>query len=59
MQEYRIMMGYELAYKKMMDIIESGGSDIAEFDGWFVKTARGFVKEGLRNIVFDENYKND
>lgn len=59
LQEYRIMMGYELAYKKMMDVIESGGSDIAEFDGWFVKTARGFVKEGLRNIVFDDNYKND
>lgn len=57
LQEYRIMMGYELAYKKMMDVIENGGSDIAEFDGWFVKTARGFVKEGLRNIVFDENYE--
>ena len=57
LSEYRIMMAYELAYKKMVDVIESGGSDIAEFDGWFVKTARGFVSEGLREIVLDENYE--
>jgi hypothetical protein len=57
LSEYRIMMAYELAYKKMVDVIESGGSDIAEFDGWFVKTARGFVAEGMREIVFDDNYE--
>lgn len=57
LSEYRIMMGYELAYKKMVDVIESGGSDIAEFDGWFVKTARGFVAEGMREIVLDESYE--
>ena len=56
LSEYRIMMAYELAYKKMVDVIESGGSDIAEFDGWFVKTARGFVAEGMREIVLDDNY---
>ena len=52
--EHRVGMSYDLTFQKMVDVIHNKGSVSADFDGWFVKTARGFIAKELKFTPYIE-----